>query len=81
MHSLRKVGSKHHRFYVEWSRLKLQHGKMPFCIISKLSKFTQLFNAVVYMAFLKSYNIYCLQIFNFDGQEDDQAAYDLSPSW
>ena len=29
------------------------------------------------MAFLKSYNIYCLQMFNFDGQEDDQAAYDL----
>ena len=65
----------------EWSRLKLQHGKRPFCIISKHSKFTRLFNAVVYMAFLKSYNIYCLQIFNFDGQEDDQAAYDLSPSW
>ena len=30
---------------------------------------------------LKSYNIYCLQMFNFDGQEDDLAAYDLSPSW
>ena len=58
--------------------LKLQHGKRPFCIISKLSKFTRLFNAV---AFLKSYNSYCLQMFNFDGQEDDQAAYDLSPSW
>ena len=68
-------------FYVEWSRLKLQHGKRPFCIISKLNKFTRLFNAVVYMIFLKSYNIYCLQMFNFDGQEDDQAAYDLSLSW
>ena len=56
-------------------------GKCPFCINSKLSKFTRLFNAVVYMAFLKSYDIYCLQMFNFDGQEDDQAAYDLSPSW
>ena len=57
-------------------------GKGPFVyIISKLSKFTRLFNAVVYMAFLKSYNIYCLQMFNFDGQEDEQAAYDLSPSW
>ena len=33
------------------------------------------------MTFLKSYNIYCLQMFNFDGQEDDQAAYDLIPSW
>ena len=29
------------------------------------------------MAFLSN-NIYCLQIFNFNGQEDDQATYDLS---
>ena len=28
-----------------------------------------------------SNKIYCLQMFNFDGQEDDQAAYDLSTSW
>ena len=31
------------------------------------------------MAFLKNNNIYSLQMFDFDGQEDDQAAYDLSP--
>ena len=35
-------------------------------------------NAVVYKAFFLSSNIDCyLQMFNFD----DQAAYDLSPSW
>ena len=28
-----------------------------------------------------SNNIYCLQMFDFDGQEDDQATYNLSPSW
>ena len=29
--------------------------------------------------FFLSNNIYCLLMFNFDGQEDDQATYDLSP--
>ena len=31
--------------------------------------------------FFLSNKIYCLQMFNFDGQEDDQATYDLSTSW
>ena len=49
--------------------------KKALMYISSYSKFTQLFNAV---AFFKSNNIYCyLQMLNFD----DQAAYDLSPSW
>ena len=52
-------------------------GKDP----NLLSKFTRLFNAVVYKTFFLSNYIYCLQMFNFDRQEDDQAAYDLSPSW
>ena len=42
--------------------------------VGKLSKFTRLFNAVVYKTFLS--NCKCL----IYGQEDDQAAYDLSPS-
>ena len=55
-------------------------GKGPL-YINKLSKFTRLFiNAVVYMCFLSN-KIYRLQMFNFDGQEDDQATYDLSTSW
>ena len=52
-------------------------------LITLLSKFTRLFiNAVVYMVLygFLSNNIYCLQMFDFDGQ-DDQATYDLSPSW
>ena len=53
-------------------------GKGPFVYEQTYS---WLFNAVVYMAFFLSNNIYCLQMLNFDGQEDDQAAYDLSPSW
>ena len=35
----------------------------------------------LYVFFFLSNYIYCLQMFDFDGQEDDQATYDLSPSW
>ena len=50
-------------------------GKGPFVYKQNLlSKFTRLFiNAVVYMVLFLSNKIYCLQMFNFDGQEDDQA--------
>ena len=66
----------------EWTTQAISLEK-ALLYISKLteSKFTPLFiNAVVYMGFLSN-KIYCLQMFNFDGQEDDQATYDLSTSW
>ena len=72
---------KHHRFCVEWinfvSHDRNHHlEKSPFVYkfvkANLLSKFTQLFNAVVCMVFLSN-NIYCfLQMLNFD----DQAAYE-----
>ena len=51
----------HHRCYVEWMNF-MSHDSNH--------------NVSKYMPVL-SKNIYCLQMFNFDGQEDDQAAYDL----
>ena len=69
---------KHHHFYVELfncvsrdSNHNLEEKALLY--ISLPSKFTQLFNVVVCMAFFKRNNIYCfLRMFNFD----DQAAYD-----
>ena len=52
-------------------------GKGPF--VYKQTYLANLLNAMDYMAFLSN-TIYCLQMFNFDGREDDQAAYDLGPS-
>ena len=56
-------------------------GKGPFVYKQTYLAFTRLFiNAEVNMGFLSN-KIYCLQMFNFDGQIDDQATYDLSTSW
>ena len=45
---------KHHRFYVEWINFVSQLGKKALLYISlQVCKFTQLFNAVVCMAFFK----------------------------
>ena len=55
-------------------------GKGPF--VYKQTYLANLLSLTLWFIWLfKSNNIYCLQMFNFDGQEDDQAAYDLSPSW
>ena len=66
------------------SNRNLEKGPFVYKFVqaNSLSKFTQLFNAVVCMAFFffffLSSNINCFfQMFNFD----DQAAHDLSLSW
>ena len=56
-------------------------GKGPF--VYKQTCFANLLGCLMllFIWHFLSNNIYCLQMFNFDGQEDDQAAYDLSSSW
>ena len=55
-------------------------GKGPF--VYKQTYLANLLGCLrLWFIWLLGNNIYCLQIFNFNGQEDDQATYDLCPSW